>query len=329
MTFPNRLSSDQIEDLDKNITMDEIRAVVWDCGENKSPGLDGYTFEFFRRYWNLIGLDFSSAIECFFKNGSFPRGCNSSFIALIPKVVDAKFITDFRPISLIGSVYKVVTKILANHLAMVISDLKQGDPLAPLLLILVMESFHISISKAVNDGVFKGLQIQGSVSLSHLFYADDVVFIVPIYNVSIYKALISVLHEMEMFHNKFFNGGDSQLRSGEPPRLMLLSEGQLGMALKVISERNCCRYIRSILDDLFLPSSGVATRWVKYVPIKVNIFAWRTRLDRLPTRGVTWLSVFLKNFAAGGTFHGLISRRLKIGIAGSPLFVCRLSSKLC
>ncbi|PWA90022.1 hypothetical protein CTI12_AA104900 [Artemisia annua] len=42
--------------------------------------------------------------------------------------------------------------------------------------------------------------------------------------------------------------------------------------------------IRSILDDKFLPSSNVATRWVKFIPIKVNIFAWRARLDRLPTR---------------------------------------------
>nr|GEZ31712.1 RNA-directed DNA polymerase, eukaryota, reverse transcriptase zinc-binding domain protein [Tanacetum cinerariifolium] len=69
------------------------------------------------------GPDFCSAILCFFDHGFFPRGCNSSFIALIPKVTDTKFVTDFRPISLIGSVYKVVTKILAKRLAMVISDL--------------------------------------------------------------------------------------------------------------------------------------------------------------------------------------------------------------
>ncbi|GJZ66519.1 RNA-directed DNA polymerase, eukaryota [Tanacetum coccineum] len=43
--------------------------------------------------------------------------------------------------------------------------------------------------------------------------------------------------------------------------------------------------IRSALDDHFLPSADVATRWVKFVPIKVNIFAWRARLNRLPTRG--------------------------------------------
>ncbi|GJU85032.1 RNA-directed DNA polymerase, eukaryota [Tanacetum coccineum] len=50
----------------------------------------------------------------------FPRGCNSSFIALIPKIQDAKFVKDFRPISLIGSVYKIIAKILANRLCLVL-----------------------------------------------------------------------------------------------------------------------------------------------------------------------------------------------------------------
>nr|GFB06436.1 RNA-directed DNA polymerase, eukaryota [Tanacetum cinerariifolium] len=231
----------------EDISIDEIRKAVWDCGESKSPGPDGFTFEFFRRYWHFIGPDFCTAVNCFFDKGRFPRGSNSSFIALIPKVMDAKFVTDFCPISLIGSVYKVVTKILANRLTMVISGLisntqsafiankhifngpfilnkvlawckrrrKQafvfkvdfakaydlvrwdflldvllafgfspkwcqwirGDPLAPFLFILVMESLHLSITRAVNDGIFKGLRITGSSSLSHLFYADDAVFI--------------------------------------------------------------------------------------------------------------------------------------------------------
>ncbi|GJS58690.1 RNA-directed DNA polymerase, eukaryota [Tanacetum coccineum] len=41
---------------------------------------------------------------------------------------------------------------------------------------------------------------------------------------------------------------------------------------------------RSFLDDLLLPSSNMATRWVKCVPVKVNVFVWRARLERLPTR---------------------------------------------
>ncbi|GKD01974.1 RNA-directed DNA polymerase, eukaryota [Tanacetum coccineum] len=107
----------------QNVSRDEIRMAVWNYGENKSPGPDGYTFEFFRKYWRFVRPDFCAAVEHFFENGSFPKGCNSSFIALIPKVTDAKFVTDFRPISLIGCVYKVVTKVLAIRLATVISDL--------------------------------------------------------------------------------------------------------------------------------------------------------------------------------------------------------------
>ncbi|GKF56860.1 RNA-directed DNA polymerase, eukaryota, partial [Tanacetum coccineum] len=41
---------------------------------------------------------------------------------------------------------------------------------------------------------------------------------------------------------------------------------------------------RQFLDDFFLPKAPVATRWIKSIPIKVNIFAWKLHLDRLPTR---------------------------------------------
>ncbi|GJY37092.1 RNA-directed DNA polymerase, eukaryota [Tanacetum coccineum] len=55
--------------------------------------------------------------------------------------------------------------------------LKQGDPLAPFLFILVMESLHLSVSRAVNEGVFKGIKLHESLMISHLFYADDVMFL--------------------------------------------------------------------------------------------------------------------------------------------------------
>ena len=46
----------------------------------------------------------------------------------------------------------------------------------------------------------------------------------------------------------------------------------------------CVKDIRLILDDMYLPSLSTETRWIRFVPIKVNVFAWRARLDRLPTR---------------------------------------------
>ncbi|GJY85135.1 RNA-directed DNA polymerase, eukaryota [Tanacetum coccineum] len=53
-------------------------------------------------------LIFYEAVEWFFEHSSFSRGCNSSFIALIPKNQDPKFVNDYRPISLIGSLYKIL-----------------------------------------------------------------------------------------------------------------------------------------------------------------------------------------------------------------------------
>ncbi|GKB94008.1 RNA-directed DNA polymerase, eukaryota [Tanacetum coccineum] len=41
---------------------------------------------------------------------------------------------------------------------------------------------------------------------------------------------------------------------------------------------------RHLIDDHLLPKGDVPTRWVKVVPIKINVFAWRVRLDKLPTR---------------------------------------------
>nr|GEW68871.1 RNA-directed DNA polymerase, eukaryota [Tanacetum cinerariifolium] len=55
--------------------------------------------------------------------------------------------------------------------------LKQGNPLSPFLFILIMESLHLSFNHILNVGLFKGIQIDNSLTLSHLFYADDAVFI--------------------------------------------------------------------------------------------------------------------------------------------------------
>ncbi|GJX45847.1 RNA-directed DNA polymerase, eukaryota [Tanacetum coccineum] len=41
---------------------------------------------------------------------------------------------------------------------------------------------------------------------------------------------------------------------------------------------------RLYIDDYLLPSVGAPTRWVKKVPIKINILAWKVSLDKLPTR---------------------------------------------
>ncbi|GJT62657.1 RNA-directed DNA polymerase, eukaryota, reverse transcriptase zinc-binding domain protein [Tanacetum coccineum] len=56
--------------------------------------------------------------------------------------------------------------------------LRQGDPLSLFLFILAMEGLHMLISRAIHSSQLHGLQIgNGDVTVSHLFYADDVIFL--------------------------------------------------------------------------------------------------------------------------------------------------------
>lgn len=71
----------------------------------------------------MVESDVVRAIIYFHKANKFPNGCNSSFITLIPKVTDPVFIKDYRPISLIASLYKIISKLLANRIAGVVGDL--------------------------------------------------------------------------------------------------------------------------------------------------------------------------------------------------------------
>nr|GEX50889.1 RNA-directed DNA polymerase, eukaryota [Tanacetum cinerariifolium] len=54
---------------------------------------------------------------------------------------------------------------------------KQGDPLSPFLFILIMESLHLPFQRVVDAGMFMGIKLSHSLNLSHMFYADDVMFV--------------------------------------------------------------------------------------------------------------------------------------------------------
>ena len=95
---------------------DEIKEVVWGCGSEISPGPDGINFKFIKRFWIILKPDILRFLDEFYVNGIFPRGSNASFIVLIPKVANPQHLEEYRPISLIGCMYKIVAKILANRM---------------------------------------------------------------------------------------------------------------------------------------------------------------------------------------------------------------------
>nr|GEY18578.1 RNA-directed DNA polymerase, eukaryota [Tanacetum cinerariifolium] len=95
MSYPRSLSDEQRDEIEREVSKEEIKTIN----------------------------DVYVAVNHFFNNGDIPASCNASFIALIPKIPDANLVKDFRPISLIGSIYKIIAKILANRLVTVLGDI--------------------------------------------------------------------------------------------------------------------------------------------------------------------------------------------------------------
>ncbi|GJW92704.1 RNA-directed DNA polymerase, eukaryota [Tanacetum coccineum] len=153
--FLRRLNIELSRDLERDVNSDEIKKAVWDCGSYKSP------------------------VKDFFSSSTFANGCNLSFIGLIPKVLDAKHLNDFRPISLVGCQYKIIGKILANRLSLVIDDIISHELLAFVKGRKIMDGPIILNERLIDRGMFTPVTVgnDNTVPISHLFCADDAMFI--------------------------------------------------------------------------------------------------------------------------------------------------------
>lgn len=106
--------------LEAEVNSEEIRKVLFAMPANKSPGPDGFPCEFFKITWPIITEDFTVAIQSVFRFGFLPKGVNSTILALIPKKIDSMVMRDYRPIACCNVLYKVVSKIIANRLKLLL-----------------------------------------------------------------------------------------------------------------------------------------------------------------------------------------------------------------
>jgi hypothetical protein len=275
IAFPH-LTAEQNSLLIAPFTMDEIERVVKESDGSKSPGPDGFNYAFIKEFWGLMKGEVRIMFDQFHGVECLPRGLLSYFLALIPKVNSPETLGDFRPISLLGCLYKLIAKVLAARLALVVGSvvssaqsafiknrqlvdgvlvlnevvdyakktgkdclilkvdfqkaydsvdwgfllymlhrfgfsdkwirwikccvcsgnmsvvvngspteeinirkgLKQGDPLAPFLFLLVAEGLGAIMRQAVELNRFVPFKVgRGELPISHLQYADDTVFI--------------------------------------------------------------------------------------------------------------------------------------------------------
>lgn len=89
---------------------------VWACGIDKAPGFDGFNFRFIREMWELIKDDIYAFVIQFLEHGDSARSINTTWVTLIPKMSNPVSIEDYRPISMVGALYKIVSKLLSIRL---------------------------------------------------------------------------------------------------------------------------------------------------------------------------------------------------------------------
>jgi hypothetical protein len=96
-----------------------MEAVVRESDGGKSPGPDGFNFAFVKEFWYLLKDEVRIMFDQFHANVVLPKSMLAFFVTLIPKVSSPLELKDFRPISLLGSLYKLLAKVLARRLACV------------------------------------------------------------------------------------------------------------------------------------------------------------------------------------------------------------------
>ncbi|KAJ0910951.1 putative RNA-directed DNA polymerase [Helianthus annuus] len=120
------LSSVDADRLVRAFSKEEIREAVFDCGSDKAPGPVGFNFKFIKHFWSFLEDDFLKLFDNFYDTGMVSRGCSTSFIALLPKTSSPVRLKDYRPITLVGVISKIISKVLASRvkeiMGKVISD---------------------------------------------------------------------------------------------------------------------------------------------------------------------------------------------------------------
>ena len=119
----NSIQGEEASWLERLFEEDEVTQVVRSMNGDKSLGPNGFPLTFFHACWHVIKNDLLAVFEEFYTTGSIERSLNFTFFTLIPKKSNATEVRDFRPISLLGSVYKILAKVLANGLSMVLGNI--------------------------------------------------------------------------------------------------------------------------------------------------------------------------------------------------------------
>ena len=127
-TPTNTLSDNEKASCEGLLTPYECENALKEMKNEKSPGSDGLTTEFYKLFWNEIQDPLINSLNASFQSGSLTQLQKQGIITLIPKPdKDLDQLSNWRPISLLNLDYKIATKAIANRIKKVLSKIIDHD----------------------------------------------------------------------------------------------------------------------------------------------------------------------------------------------------------
>ena len=114
------LGAEDADSLEARFSEEEVYAAIAGLNGDKAPGPDGFPIAFWSFCWEFAKDEVMEFFKEFYEKKKFVKSLNATFLVLIPKKGTVENIKDYRPISLLGSLYKILAKVLANRLRRVL-----------------------------------------------------------------------------------------------------------------------------------------------------------------------------------------------------------------
>ena len=118
--LPDLALNEEAARLEEIFSEEEIWAAISGLNGGKAPGPDGFPLAFWSFSWDFVKNEVLGFFKEFHEQGRFVKQLNATFLVLIPKKQTVEDFKDLRPISLVGGLYKILTKVLANRIKRVL-----------------------------------------------------------------------------------------------------------------------------------------------------------------------------------------------------------------
>ena len=115
------LGTEDADSLEVRFSEEEVYTAIAGLNGEKAPGPDGFPIAFWSFCWEFVKGKVMEFFKEFYEKKKFVKSLNVTFLVLIPKKGNIEDVKDYRSISLLGSLYKILAKVLANRLRRVLN----------------------------------------------------------------------------------------------------------------------------------------------------------------------------------------------------------------